>query len=316
MTKNATNFQKFSKLALIVKKIADENPDLKAQIIAESESTSNNSWNKIQSWTSKQLFQDLKEKNISEFTTTKVKKTLLKKKVGKKPKNCFNIFKIPKADISRIDAFDIENVLKSLPENLQIQLSLTSGGSRFTNTGITKIKDLSFLGDGELIKSIRDMYPDINDIVFRGMRKIGAKTNSKSNCAYYIKVMFADDILTPEEKSREVIIGVNLKDLSPNQQKERLRRKNEAEEEKRLRRKTLKKIKTPKKVVYKSDDKEIKKKIEDEKLKKDLTTKRIKEFNLAIKNLRELLDEGIITKKQFRNSFDKLNNNLRKGGVI
>ena len=59
--------------------------------------------------------------------------------------------------------------------------------------------------------------------------------------------------------------------------------------------------------------KRYKKKIAD---KKDNKAERIKEFRLAVKDLKELLKEGLITKKQFKKSFDKLNDNLEKGGEI
>jgi len=327
VAKQENNFIKFGKLASIVKKLADENPDLKEQILLESESTSNNSWNKIQSWTSKQLFQTYKEKPLSDFTEKKVEKFLSKKKKGKKASNCFNIFKIPKADIGQIEVWDLENTLMDLPKNLQIQIDL-EGGVKYAKTGINKIKDLPFIGQGDLTSEIRDMYPDLNDVVFKGMRKRGKKEGDRSNCSYYLKVMFIDDLLTPEEAEREVMIGVNLKDLSPRERKQRIKQKQKTESILREKRKKLKEIKPPKKVVSKTVDEEIESKLEKQKekkagkktvkkyKKKDVKTERIKEFNEAVKNLKSLLDEDIITKEQFRSSFDKLNNNLRKGGVV
>ena len=69
--------------------------------------------------------------------------------------------------------------------------------------------------------------------------------------------------------------------------------------------------KNNKKKMYK--EKKNQKKIAD---KKENKAERIKEFRLAVKDLRELLKDGLITKKQFKKSFDKLNDNLEKGGVI
>lgn len=317
MAKKVNNFIKFGKLASIIKKIADENPEIKEQILKESESTSKNNWNKIQNWTSKKLFSVYKEKNISEFTKEKVLNFLDKKSISKKKQICFNIFKIPKADIGQISCFDLENTLISLPKNLQIQIDLSGSSSSFTNTSIKKISELDFLGNGDLTKAIRNMYPDVNDVVFKGLRKKGKDIKDKSNCSYYLKVMFVDDFLTLEEKARQVLVGVNLKDLSQKQKKDRLKRKDDFEEQLRLKRKKLKKIIPPKKVISKTDDEEISKKIDNLKKSTDvLKTEKIKEFNIALKNLKELLKDDIITKEQFRNSFDRLSNNLKKGGLI
>lgn len=161
------------------------------------------------------------------------------------------------------------------------------------------------------------MYPDLNDVVFKGLRKKGKDANDKSNCSYYLKVMFVDDFLTPEEKQRQVLVGVNVKDLTPKQRKDRLKRKDDIEEQLRQKRKKLKKIVPPKKVISTTDDEEISKKIANlKKSPEELKTERIKEFNIALNNLQQLLKDDIITKEQFRNSFDRLSNNLKKGGII
>ena len=76
MAKKSNNFKKFGKLASLVKKIADKNPDLKQQILDESESTSKNSWNKIQKWTSKNLFPTFKQLPLKDFTLKKVENAI------------------------------------------------------------------------------------------------------------------------------------------------------------------------------------------------------------------------------------------------
>ena len=72
MAKKISNFRKFGKLASLVKKLADKNPDLKEQILKESKSKSKNSWNKIQKWTSTNLFQKFKERPLKDFTEKQV----------------------------------------------------------------------------------------------------------------------------------------------------------------------------------------------------------------------------------------------------
>ena len=121
--------------------------------------------------------------------------------------------------------------------------------------------------------------------------------------------------MTEDERDRRVIKGINEKDLTPKQRKDRKSLKALLEKESRAKKSKAKKreFKTPDKVVGKKEDKKIQKKIAD---KKDNKAERIKEFRLAVKDLRELLKDGLITKKQFKKSFDKLNDNLEKGGVI
>ena len=167
------------------------------------------------------------------------------------------------------------------------------------------------------------MYPNIQNITFFRLRKKGKKVGDRANCSYFIKAVFVGDDendaidvnLTEDERDRRVIKGINEKDLTPKQRKDRKSLKELLEKESRAKKSKAKKreFKTPEKVVGKKEDKKIQKKIAD---KKDNKAERIKEFRLAVKDLRELLKDGLITKKQFKKSFDKLNDNLEKGGVI
>ena len=81
MAKKVNNFKKFGKLVRVVKKIADDNPEIKKEILDLAETSSNNSWNKIQSFTSKALFQSLKEKPLTGYTTNNIE-TEIKDKIG------------------------------------------------------------------------------------------------------------------------------------------------------------------------------------------------------------------------------------------
>ena len=323
MAKKSNNFKKFGKLASLVKKIADKNPDLKQQILEESESTSKNSWNKIQKWTSKNLFPTFKQLPLKDFTLKKVENAINDDVATKKKSKCHNVFAIPDSDLGVIDPFTLEETLRQLPPNTQIQIGL-EGGDGFFNTGITKVKDAPNVGNGELTSGIRAMYPNIRNIVFFRLRKKGKKQGDKANCSYFIKAVFVgdeganetiDEFLTDDEKERRVIKGVNLKDLSSKQKKDRQQLQDLIKKETNAKKSKAKKreFKTPTKVVGKKEDKKIQKKIAD---KKDNKAERIKEFRLAVKDLKELLKEGLITKKQFKKSFDKLNDNLEKGGEI
>lgn len=323
MAKKSNNFKKFGKLASLVKRIVDKNPELKQQILDESESTSKNSWNKIQKWTSKNLFPTFKQLPLKDFTLKKVEQALNDDFATKKKSKCHNVFAIPDSDLGVIDPFTLEETLRELPPNTQVQIGL-EGGDGFVNTGIVKRKDMPNVGNGKLVAGIREMYPEIRNIVFFRLRKKGKKQGDKSNCSYYIKAVFVgdedanetlDEFLTDDEKSRRVVRGVNLDDLTDKQKKDRQQLKDLIKQETKAKKSKTKKrqFKTPDKVVGKKEDKKIQKKIAD---RKDNKSERIKEFRLAVKDLRELLKEGLITKKQFKKSFDKLNNNLQKGGEI
>lgn len=227
MAKKSNNFKKFGKLASLVKRIVDKNPELKQQILDESESTSKNSWNKIQKWTSKNLFPTFKQLPLKDFTLKKVEQALNDDFATKKKSKCHNVFAIPDSDLGVIDPFTLEETLRELPPNTQVQIGL-EGGDGFVNTGIVKRKDMPNVGNGKLVAGIREMYPEIRNIVFFRLRKKGKKQGDKSNCSYYIKAVFVgdedanetlDEFLTDDEKSRRVVRGVNLDDLTDKQKK-------------------------------------------------------------------------------------------------
>ena len=90
MANKNSNFLKFIKLASLVKKVADKNPELKERILAESESKSKNSWNKIQKWTSKNIFPEFKTLPLSKVTLKNVESALSSSGVSKK-QSCFNV---------------------------------------------------------------------------------------------------------------------------------------------------------------------------------------------------------------------------------
>ena len=328
MAKKTNNFKKFGKLASIVKKIADKNPDFKEQILEESESTSKNSWNKIQKWTSKNLFPTFKQLPLKDFTLKKVENAISDDVATKKKSKCHNVFAIPDADLGIIDPFTLEETLNSFPPNLQVQIGI-EGGNGLINTGIKKIKDFPNLGGGDITRGIRDMYPNIANLTFFRLRKIGKKSNDKANCSYYIKVVTAgvkdkdekrsepiDFFLSEDEKGRRVVKGVNVKDLTENQQKTRKQLKALIEKENRAKKTKASKreFKTPDKVVGKKEDKKVGKK-EDKKV-EEKGGERAKEIRGLINDLRKDVKDGFITKKFFQQQVAILSKKLEKGGLI
>jgi len=316
VAKKYNNFKKFRKLVSIVKKISDENPDLRSTILNESTSTSNNSWNKIQNWTSQFLFAELKTKPLKFFNEDNIQKHIEDKILPKKKSSCFSVFKVPTADLGRVDPFELEETLRRLPQNLQVQIDFSSGNSN-TNTGIQKIEEIPTVGNGQLTSGIRELYPDIENVKFIRMRKKDAKQGDKSNCSYFVKIIFEDDILSPDEELRRVDIGVSVDDLTAKQRKDRLKLKKQIDDAEKDRKFKLKSIPKPTKVDgLTTDDEFAQTQAKLPKTPDEAKAEKFREFNTAIANLRELLDSGAITKKQFRQAFDKLNDNLRRGGVI
>lgn len=333
MAKKSNNFKKFGKLASLVKKIADKNPDFKQQILDESESTSKNSWNKIQKWTSKNLFPTFKQLPLKDFTLKKVENAINDDVATKKKSKCHNVFAIPDSDLGVIDPFALEETLIQLPPNTQIQIGV-NGGDGFVNTGITKIKDAPNIGNGELTASIRIIYAEVGNVTFFRLRKKGKAQGDRANCSYFIKVVSegnseanesVDEFLTEDEKSRRVVKGVNLKDLSDKQKKDRkklqelIKKENSAKKSKSKKRA----FKTPEKVVGKKEDKKIQSKIKKAKDTQEEIAllkqkeRNAKQFNIAVEKLERQFDKGIFTAKEFKKERAKLEKKiLLKGGEI
>ena len=329
MAKKTNNFKKFGKLASLVKKIADKNPEIMQQILDESESTSKNSWNKIQKWTSKNLFPTFKELPLKDFTLKNVENSINDGVATKKKSKCGNISNVTEAEILGIDLFDLENLLRTFDPNLQIQIDV-NGGDGFVNTSIVKIKDLD-VKSGEVNKQLRDLVKSDSRYILpiRGikLRKKGKKQGDRSNCSYYIKFVFEDDADAIESQLSDLIVedGVQFDDLSPKQQEMRNRRlqKAEAEKSKKIKKAKNKKFDTPEKVVGKKEDKEIQSKIKKAKSTKEEISllkqkeKNAKQFNIAVEKLERQFDKGIWTAKEFKREVAKLEKKiLLKGGEI
>lgn len=321
MAKKLNNFIKFGRLASLVKKIADNNPDLKQRILAESTSTSNNSWNKIQRWTSTNLFANFKQFPAKDFTIKKVRQAIDSLLDSKKQSKCHNVFAIPDSDLGVIDPFTLEETLRELPQNTQVQIALE--GVNRINTGIIQIKDATNVGNGELTNAIRAMYPEIRNIAFFKLRKKDAKKGDKSNCAYFIKIVFVgdeeagetlDEFLTDDEKERRIIKGINVKDLTEKQRKDRKQLKDLLKKELDSKKSKTKKraFKTPSKVIDKDDEKLVIKPKDDE----EKSGERVKQIRGLIDDLRQDVKDGLITKKFFQQEIAKLTQNLNSGGKI
>lgn len=306
MANKNSNFLKFIKLASLVKKVADKNPELKERILNESTSKSKNSWNKIQKWTSANIFPEFKDKPISKVTLKNVENALTSSGATKK-QSCFNVFKIPTSDLVEVEPFDLELTLSGFPSNLQLEIDLDGK----ITSGIKALKDFDNVGNGELTKEIRTLYPDIDQIKFVRLRKKGKKEGDRGNCSYYIKAMFVNQDLTPEEEEREVSIGVSVSQLTPKQQQQRKQLKKALAERRKKRKKTkakTRKFKTPSKVKTTKEDKKIQAKIKKARDPRALAD--------ALQTLREDFKDGVFTKEEYKEERAKLLDKFEKGGEV
>jgi hypothetical protein len=317
VAKKISNFKKFGKLASLVKKIADQNPILKEQILQESTSKSKNSWNKIQKWTSTNLFQEFKSKPLKDFTKKNVEQALQNIKKGIKPSRCFSVFKVPDADISPVKLFDLESAINRLDGNVQIQISL-QGGEGFVNTGIVKAKDLN-TKSGEFNKEVRLLVSDNSDkaeaeVKFLRLYKKN-KIGDSSNCSSYLKVIFSDDedeeIILADKTLINVVVQTGS--LTKKQLDQRDKRLTVSEKKRKVTKAKFKKVKTPSKVKSIKEDKKIQKKIKDE---KKGSGDREFQIRAIIDGLRQDVKDGFITKKFYQQEVAKLTKKLKKGGII
>lgn len=327
MAKKISNFKKFGKLASLVKKIADQNPILKEQILQESTSTSKNSWNKIQKWTSANLFQEFKSKPLKDFTKKNVEQALQNIKKGIKPSKCYSVFKVPDADISPVKLFDLESSLNRLDGNVQIQISL-QGGDGFVNTGIVKAKDLD-TKSGEFNKEVRLLVSDNSDkaeaeVKFLRLFKKN-KIGDSANCSSYLKVIFTDDEDDEINLAGDTLISVVVQtgSLTKKQLEQRDKRLTESEKKRKVTKAKLKKLKTPSKVKATKEDKSIQDKIKKAKSTKEEIAllkqkeRNAKQFNIAVEKLERQFDKGIFTAKEFKIERAKLEKKmLLKGGIV
>ena len=327
MAKKYSNFRKFGKLASLVKKIADENPDLKEQILKESKSKSKNNWNKIQKWTSSNLFQKFKTRPLKDFTKKNVQEALTEIKKGVKPSKCFSVFKIPNADLTPSKLFDLEAQLNRLDENVQIQIDI-SGGDGYVNTGIVKVKDLG-TKSGDFNKDLRGLVKDDSanveaEVIFLRLYKKG-KEGDSANCSSYLKVVLGDDENQEIDNAGDRLIDIVVQtgSLTKKQLEQRDKRLTESDKKKKITRAKIRKLKTPSKVTSTKEDKKIQSKIKKAKgTKEEIALLKQKEKNaIRFEKQRAILKQefkdGIWTAKEFKKEVQDLKNKiLLKGGEI
>jgi len=229
--------------------------------------------------------------------------------IPKPKKNCKNPKDYASIFFETFDWFDIVEKLSIFADNMQIDLDLEYNGQVIERTGVIDVAQLPNLMNvrEEIRKYVPNSPPEriSLDIVVVDGRK-----DDNQPCSYYVLATFENSNAYFNAQSRFADVSFkSKKDMSEKDLQEVEEKEDEALGKMKLQKlkKDVKKIKRPTKVEAEAPP------IADEdKVKLD----KLKEYNKAVKELKKLLKEGLITKKQFSKRFDELGKNLKEGGII
>ena len=294
-------------------------------------------WSDAQKWTSKNIFQKYKgTKNISKLKVTEIDidvvgvldgtipaTTLPVTQIPKSREKCFNPFDIGSFLLDSFEWFDIVDKVSILNNDVKVDLDLELDGNVFAKTGVIKKELLPNLltirEDMRKVNSKSGYYPIIS---FYIVLIEGAEDNREIACNYYVLITFQGsstyNILNSKGLIRE---NFTTKEQMPTSEIERieLAQKQKDEERRLLSKKKATSFQLPSKV----EPKKVEPKVEPTKQptttklsKEELKTIRWQEFNKAKESYRRDLDDGIITKKEYKNIILKLESKLEKGGKI
>ena len=291
-------------------------------------------WSDAQKWTSANLFQKYKgTKNLSKLKLTEIDVQVMGVLDGtvaptskpliavSKPKEiCFNPFEIASKYLDSFEWFKIDDNVSLLNDNLQVDLDLEVDGNIFAKTGIIKKSMLPNLVEiREQMRKVSNKsgyYPIIS--CYR-VQIEGTEDDRKIACNYYVLITFEDSLSYQLADSKGLIRTAFVpKELMPLSEKERIEqfeKQKEEEERKKISKKKIKSFQLPTKVERKKSE-PLKEPATKKQSSEELKTIRWQEFNKAKESYRRDLDEGIITKKEYRDIIIKLESKLEKGGQI
>jgi hypothetical protein len=295
-------------------------------------------WSDAQKWTSNNLFKKYKgTKNISKLKVTEIDVEVIGildgtiqptvtptqlPKVKKSNEICFNPFEVGSFLLDSFEWFDIDDKVSILNNNLKVDLDLEFEGNVFAKTGVIKKAMLPNLVEiRETMRKVTNKsgyYPLIN---FYIVLIEGEEDNREIACNYYVLITFEDSFAYNLVNGKGLIRKAFVtKEQMPTTEQERIEliEKQKEEDRKKLTRDKAKNFKLPEKVEKKVEPKaEPKAEPTTKKLsKEELKTIRWQEFNKAKESYRKDLDDGIITKKEYKNIILKLESKLEKGGKI
>jgi hypothetical protein len=293
-------------------------------------------WSDAQKWTSANLFQKYKgTKNLSKVKVTEIDiqvtgildgtlaPVVTPLPLKKSKQNCFSPFDIASSYLDSFEWFDIVDRVGDLNDDVKVDLDLEYNGNVFAKTGVIKKELLpnllSIREDMRKVNSKSGYYPVIS---FYIVLIEGAEDNQELPCNYYLLITFQGSLAYDIVKSKALIRNkFTTKEQMPTTEIERLELKQkQRDEEKRL---LSKKKATSFQLPSKVEPKKVEPKVEPVKepttkklSKEELQTIRWQEFNKAKESYRKDLDDGIITKKEYKNIILKLESKLEKGGKI
>jgi hypothetical protein len=292
-------------------------------------------WSDAQKWTSANLFQKYKgTKNISKIKVTEIDVQVtgildgtltatVTPVVTKSKGKCYSPFAIASSYLDSFEWFDIVDRVGDLNDDVQVDLDLEYNGNVFAKTGVIKKELLpNLLGireDMRKVNSKSGYYPVIS---FYIVLIEGAEDNREFPCNYYLLITFDGSSTYNILKSKGLVKdNFTTKEQMPTTEIERLELKQKQRDEERrlLSKKNAQNAKLPSKV----EPKKVEPKVEPVKepttkklSKEELQTIRWQEFNKAKESYRKDLDDGLITKKVYKNIILKLESKLEKGGKI
>jgi hypothetical protein len=285
-------------------------------------------WADAQKWTSRNIFQKYKgTKNLSKIKVTEIDNEIsgilegsvtptstiaVSKKVIKEV--CFNPFEIASFLLDSFEWFDIEEKISILNNDLKVDLDLEFDGNVFAKTGIIKKEMIpNLLEIREEMRKVTNKSGYYPQIGFYIVHIEGTEDDRSNGCNYYVLITFQGSASYQLAENKGLIKRAFVtKEQMPTNEQERIDiiNKEKEEERKRLNKGKIRKFPLPSKVEPKNPEPKKESSV------KDTKANRTAEYNKAIDKLENLLERGLITKKQFSKRFDELGKNLKDGGEI
>ena len=290
-------------------------------------------WSDAQKWTSANLFQKYKgTKNLSKLKVTEIDKQVTGVLDGtvaptskplisaSKPKEiCFNPFEVASYLLDSFEWFDIDDKISVLNDNLKVDLDLEVDGNVFAKTGVIKKSMLPNLIEiREQMRKVSNKSGYYPLISFYIIHIEGTEDDRNIACNYYVLITFENSLSYQVADSKGLIRTVFVpKEQMSLSEKERIEliEKQKEEERKKISKTKVKNFQLPSKVERKKSE-PLKEPTTKKQSSEELKTIRWQEFNKAKESYRRDLDEGIITKKEYRDIIIKLESKLEKGGQI
>ena len=269
-------------------------------------------WTDAQKWTSANLFKRYKGKPISKIRLTDVDKEVVAILDGiskEKPEVevCTSVFSLTENDIEDVPFYMLEDVIfggngkLGFDDNLKISVELEG----VLSTGIIKKSDLVSVKNA--INDIRKFnYTSGQDgftIIFKRLQ-IPNTTDTNNPCNTYLLITTLGS--SADFDSNEINVMIDSKDLTVEQKQKRDKRNAdlEAEKQKKITKKEVKKRERPQQVEPKTKG-EV-----------DTQSEKYKALQFALEMLRQDVKEGLITKKQYQDRQKQILDKFNLGGEI